>query len=168
MENHPFVRETSVMTAFGGVDYLWNTGQRTPTIEVTAGGLYSVVVTDNNGCSATVQKEVAVTPLPAATVNDLSEICQGQEATLTVSAPAGCSYLWSTGSRMSQISVHDAGVYSAAARARITPQWLSMSCRKSISLEQARSVTASQPCLPFQVQVRCNMNGVMEIRISLS
>lgn len=104
--------DTSVMTAFGGVDYLWNTGQRTPTIEVTAGGLYSVVVTDNNGCSATVQKEVAVTPLPAATVNDLSEICQGQEATLTVSAPAGCSYLWSTGSRMSQISVHDAGVYS--------------------------------------------------------
>lgn len=103
--------DTTTLTASGGVDYLWNTGQHTSTLQVTEGDLYSVVVTDTNGCSVSLQKNVAVNSLPVASVNDLSEICQGQEAVLTVSAPVGCTYSWSTGSHMSQISVHDPGIY---------------------------------------------------------
>ena len=103
--------DTATLTASGGVDYLWSTGQHTSTLQVTEGAPYSVVVTDANGCSVSLQKDVVVNSLPVASVNDLSEICQGQEAVLTVNAPMGCTYLWSTGSQMSQISVHDPGVY---------------------------------------------------------
>ncbi|MGS2764711.1 LamG-like jellyroll fold domain-containing protein [Sinomicrobium sp. M5D2P9] len=48
--------------AFGGegnYTYLWNTGQNTETIDVSAEGTYSVTITDAKGCSATTQISIA-------------------------------------------------------------------------------------------------------------
>lgn len=53
----------------GGFTYVWNTGQITPSITITAGGSYSVTVTDGNGCSAT--KVFTVTDSQAAVIDDI-------------------------------------------------------------------------------------------------
>lgn len=103
--------DTATLTATGGVTYLWNTGQYTPTLNVTSSGTYSVVATGSNGCTATAQATVTVHPLPVATVTETAEICRGQQTILMTDAPAGCTYLWSNGSRQSRITVSEAGDY---------------------------------------------------------
>ncbi|MFL2589774.1 MAG: T9SS type A sorting domain-containing protein, partial [Parvicellaceae bacterium] len=46
------------LVASGGVNYLWNTGATTSTITPDTNGLYSVIVTDINGCTDTVSFNV--------------------------------------------------------------------------------------------------------------
>ena len=43
------------LTASGGTTYSWSTGTTEPALEVVSPGTYSVLVTDANGCAATVQ-----------------------------------------------------------------------------------------------------------------
>jgi len=56
-----------------GSSYLWNTGATSQTITVSAGGNYSVIITDANGCSGVLNTTVNVNPLPQAnfTPNDI-------------------------------------------------------------------------------------------------
>lgn len=103
--------DTSVLTASGGEAYQWNTGNFEDHISVTASGTYSVTVTGANGCSASVQKSVTVNALPVATVTESASICRGEQALLTTDAPVGSTYLWSTGSHQSRITVTEAGDY---------------------------------------------------------
>ncbi|OWY22209.1 hypothetical protein C7N43_22455, partial [Sphingobacteriales bacterium UPWRP_1] len=49
---------TVMLTASGGTTYLWSTGETTPDIVVATPGIYSVTVTDANGCTAQAQYEV--------------------------------------------------------------------------------------------------------------
>jgi hypothetical protein len=46
------------LVASGGLSYLWNTGATTSTVTPDTNGLYTVVVTDINGCVATVSFNV--------------------------------------------------------------------------------------------------------------
>ena len=103
--------ETATLTATGGVAYQWSTGQFDDHIGVTATGTYTVTATGTNGCTASAQKSVTVNSLPVANVTEFVSICRGQQAQLTTDAPAGCTYLWSTGSHQSHISVTEAGEY---------------------------------------------------------
>ena len=103
--------DTTVLTASGGVAYQWSTGNFGDHITVNTSGNYTVTVTGANGCSASVQKTVTVNALPVATVTESASICRGQQALLTTDAPAGCTYLWSTGSHQSRITVSEAGNY---------------------------------------------------------
>jgi hypothetical protein len=48
----------------GYQSYLWNTGSTTPQIIVSAAGLYSVYVTDSNGCVGYDEKLVYLRPAP--------------------------------------------------------------------------------------------------------
>lgn len=110
-ENAVCQGDTATLTATGGESYLWNTGQSTSTLNVTSSGTYKVTATGSNGCMATAQSIVTVHALPIATVTEMAEICRGQQATLMTDAPAGCTYLWSNGSRQSRITVSEAGEY---------------------------------------------------------
>ena len=103
--------DTTVLTASGGTAYQWSTGSFEDHITVSNSGNYTVTVTGSNGCSAPVQKTVSVNALPVATVTESASICRGQQALLTTDAPAGCTYLWSTGSHQSRITVTEAGNY---------------------------------------------------------
>ena len=49
----------------GFVSYLWNTGEQTQSIVVTAAATYSVTVTDANGCEGSGQATVSFLPRPA-------------------------------------------------------------------------------------------------------
>ncbi len=101
------------LTASAGSSYLWSNGATTQSINVTSGGSYSVTVTNANGCSATSSAtNVTVNPLPTATINASgpTTFCTGGSVTLTASA--GSSYLWSNGATTQSINVTSSGSYS--------------------------------------------------------
>ncbi|HEX5002502.1 MAG TPA: T9SS type A sorting domain-containing protein [Bacteroidia bacterium] len=102
------------LSANSGIAYLWSNGLTTQSINATVSGNYTVSVTAAGGASA-VSSPVTVTvySLPAASVSagGSTTFCQGGSVTLT--APAASSYLWTPGNQTSQaISVTNAGTYS--------------------------------------------------------
>jgi len=100
------------LSASGGGTYLWSTGASSSEISVapTTTTTYTVTVT-SEGCNATASQVITVNPLPSPTIvitensgttaND-GIICDGSNVTLSTS---GGSYLWSTGSTASSITV---------------------------------------------------------------
>jgi hypothetical protein len=102
------------LAAPNGYSYAWSNGATTSSIVVTAGGAYSVIVTDANGCSATSAATTVTVnptpPMPAVTASGPTMFCQGGSVTLT--APAGYTYSWSNGATTQSITVSQFGVYS--------------------------------------------------------
>lgn len=99
--------ETGVLTASGGSEYLWSTGETTPAITWTTGGEYAVEVTEG---ACTVSTSVTVTVNPPL-VLDLGET--GDQIVAVVSGGAGnYSYLWNTGDTTSSITPTEPGTYS--------------------------------------------------------
>ncbi|MBI4947604.1 MAG: gliding motility-associated C-terminal domain-containing protein [Bacteroidetes bacterium] len=96
--------DSTLLTASGGVSYLWNTGITTTSVNVfpTSNTTYTANVTDTNGCIGKGNVNVVVNPLPVATASG-DTICFGQTATLTASG--GGYYLWNTGETSNLISV---------------------------------------------------------------
>jgi hypothetical protein len=56
--------QSIALTANGGVTYLWSTGAPTQSITVNTEALYTVTVTDINGCTDTESQFVKVNQLP--------------------------------------------------------------------------------------------------------
>ena len=93
----------------GFVSYLWNLGDTTQTFTVNVTGTYSVVVTDNNGCSGTDSIVVDVHPLPTVNLGNDTTVCGG----ITLDAGAGiASYLWSTTDTTQTLLVTASNTYS--------------------------------------------------------
>ncbi|MBI4645412.1 MAG: gliding motility-associated C-terminal domain-containing protein [Bacteroidia bacterium] len=100
--------QTAVLNAGAGfTSYSWNNGATTQTITVSAGGQYSVTVTNSSGCTGTDQVNVTVNAIPNAEAGNNQTICNTINTTLTASG--GTSYLWSTGSSAQTITVSPAG-----------------------------------------------------------
>ena len=98
-----------------GTTYLWSTGATTQSINVTSSGIYSVSITNANGCESTISDPVTVTvnPLPATptiTATGVTTFCAGGSVTLTSSA--GTTYLWSTGATTPGININTPGSYT--------------------------------------------------------
>ena len=85
------------LTASAGTSYLWSTGETTQiiTVKPTASTVYSVTVTDNNGCTSSASHLVSVTPLPSLTISGVTTACVGASTTLT--AVGGVAWSWSHG-----------------------------------------------------------------------
>jgi hypothetical protein len=108
-----FCQGGSVMlTASGGVSYLWSTSATTASVVAVSGGTYLVTVTNINGCSKTTSKMVIVKPLPEVVItpDGPTTFCDGGSVTLT--ATGGSGYLWSSGATTSAITVAAAGIYT--------------------------------------------------------
>jgi hypothetical protein len=75
---------------------------------------YTLTATTASGCTATSTVSVTVNPAPSASVAASGPIsfCQGGSVTLTATAPAGSTYLWSNGATTPAITVGTAGNYS--------------------------------------------------------
>src|SRR5207248_1414424 len=99
------------LTAPVGFTYMWSTGATTQSIVVSASGSYTVTVTDGNTCSATsAATVVTVNPNPATptiTPSGATTFCAGGSVTLT--APVGFTYMWSTGATTQSILVTASG-----------------------------------------------------------
>jgi gliding motility-associated-like protein len=101
---------TTDLTASAGSSYLWSTGATARTISVGTAGARFVTVTDANGCSAvSAVTNVTVNPLPLATISAVgaTSFCAGGSVSLTASAAA--TYLWSTGATSRTISMNTSG-----------------------------------------------------------
>ena len=99
--------------------YVWRlngnpiTGATAQTFTANAAGAYSLVVTNNQGCTATsANTTVVVNALPTATItaSGSTTICSG--ASVTLSAPAGAAYVWSNGATTQSIAASTAGAYT--------------------------------------------------------
>ena len=101
------------LTGTGGTTYLWSNGTNAALTNITTSGTYSVTVTDGNGCQNITSTTVTVNPLPTATINANGPLtfCAGGSVSLTASA--GNSYLWSNGSNSSSVSnISTSGTYT--------------------------------------------------------
>ena len=75
---------TDTTTLFGGYgfqDYLWNTGETTPDIEITQSGLYELRVTDFSGCTGFSSKQVRI---ETDTLDPVFVTCPGQGIPLQI------------------------------------------------------------------------------------
>lgn len=90
------------LSATGGTGYSWTgpnsftSSVATPTISNTTNanaGIYSVTVTDANGCTASATTNVTFHQLPTASIVSNSPICSGGNVNLTLTSN-GVSYAW--------------------------------------------------------------------------
>ncbi len=97
--------ETISLTASGGTNYLWSTGDTTAVIDVnpTETTTYSVVVSNDLGEEDTDDVIVTVISAPVADAGVDQTICDGE--TITLTATGGISYLWNTGETTDSIDV---------------------------------------------------------------
>ena len=78
----------------GPYSYSWSNGANTNTITNLSSGNYSVIITDNNGCTSTSQISITEIPSPNLTTTSSPQtINQGQSVSLSVSGAA--TYSWS-------------------------------------------------------------------------
>lgn len=84
--------------------YRWSTGASTRGITVKVPGVYTVTVTNSNGCTGTDSIAVVFTTIAKPIISG-SNLCQGTTGTLTVGPVKYASYLWNTGSRADSITV---------------------------------------------------------------
>jgi len=90
--------DSATITAAGGYNYLWNTGDTTQSLTVNLSGSYSVLLTDSNNCSATSNSEViTVVPdivLPQITSNGLGWVITGSTTSFSVPKDSNYTYQW--------------------------------------------------------------------------
>ncbi len=96
-------------TAPSGVTYLWSDGSSDDTLSISAVGLYSLFVSDENGCQSPESDQVQVTTvsLPEKPVIEVSgelSFCEGGSVELT--SPVAQGYAWSTGETTNSILVN--------------------------------------------------------------
>ena len=103
---------TELCTPFvTGYTYEWSTGETSNCVTVSMAGIYSVTVTDQEGCFSICSATVTVNPPPVCIIVGDNTLCEGESTQLCV--PAGAeSYLWSTGAMTNCITVSTAGTYS--------------------------------------------------------
>ena len=95
--------------------FQWSSGQNTAVVTVSpsVSSNYTVLVTDENGCSNTTSMLITVNPLPQVIVSGQTTICQGDTAHL--SATGGILYSWSNGQQGANMNATTAGTYTVTA-----------------------------------------------------
>ena len=106
---HLSVGDNITLSVSEGYDsYLWEDGT-TNRVRVISNPIstkvYTVIVTNTNGCSATASTTVTVTPRPTVGIVGPSVACNGKPITLKANSPTAVRYLWDTGATTSQITV---------------------------------------------------------------
>jgi len=111
---------TASVNANGGTapySYLWSNSENNSSINNLTAGVYSVVVTDANGCSYTTSVTITEPTLLTASTTSNDVTCYGgNDGNATVTANGGTSpytYLWNTTDNTASISNITAGTYSA-------------------------------------------------------
>jgi len=106
------INQTDTLDAGAYETYLWNTGASSRNIKVDTKGIYSVVVTDINGCkgSGSVNIESLIYP-PSAFLPSDTSICNNQTVEFSGSNLFQ-SYLWNNGSNSQTITVSQPGLYT--------------------------------------------------------
>jgi hypothetical protein len=92
-----------------GFAYLWSNGATTSSILVTptSSTIYSVTVTNANGCTGTQSRAVTVNPTPDVTTSGTNVVCRGTTTTISANVVGGTgfTYNWSNGATTPSITV---------------------------------------------------------------
>ncbi|GAA4463597.1 hypothetical protein GCM10023093_12430 [Nemorincola caseinilytica] len=109
------------VTVTGGTTaytYNWSNGSTTQDLSGLVAGTYSVVVTDANGCTATVTKTITQPAVLGATASSTNALCYGcNNGTASVTATGGATpytYLWSNGATTANVTGLTSGTYTVA------------------------------------------------------
>lgn len=103
--------EVTEITAQGGIQFKWSNNADTPGIFVSD-GLYSVTVTNEDNCTASISKIIQKAPDPKPLISGVNSICEGEMTQLTVNG--GQSFVWSSGATSTSIIVGP-GIYTVTA-----------------------------------------------------
>jgi|GEM_PF-1558983 len=95
-----------------GMDYLWSDNSMNQMFTVTSSGMYSVIVTDANGCKGKDTVVVTENALPAVNLGADASYCIGSIFNMTLDAGPGVDYLWSDNSTNQTLVVSSSGIYS--------------------------------------------------------
>lgn len=94
---------TAYVNVFGGTSpytYLWSNGQSGGIITGLTGGIYTITLTDNNGCIRTDTANVIIHPTPTITISPPTlTLCSGDSNVLV--ATGATTYLWKPASGLS-------------------------------------------------------------------
>ncbi len=100
--------------------YLWSNGATTQNISGLPGGVYTLIVTANGGCSVTASATVNEPSVLSANINAQTNTgCTGNTGTATVSVSGGTmaySYLWSNSQTVATATNLAANTYSVTVR----------------------------------------------------
>lgn len=92
----------------GYVEYLWSTGSDSTAIIESVDGIYSVTVTDANGCQASDSEQLTVNANPKPEITGDTSACENVGTTLSVRQNF-LDYQWSTGETTDFIEVFESG-----------------------------------------------------------
>ncbi len=101
---------STVLSTDASGNHVWSTGDMTSTITVSAAGMYSVTVTDVDGCMREASVEVVVDDVLSPTITGDLQVCPGETTSLDV-GNGFSTYIWSTGGNTSTLTV-GVGTYS--------------------------------------------------------
>lgn len=89
---------------FGFAEYEWSTGEQGPDIYAYDSDIYTVTVTDYNGCVGEADFEVLVNELEPPIIDGGDVLCAGQDLVLSID-PIYSYYDWSTGDDTPSITI---------------------------------------------------------------
>ncbi|GJM32288.1 MAG: hypothetical protein DHS20C18_12890 [Saprospiraceae bacterium] len=98
---------TTLDAGSGYEEYVWSNSEDDQTITIGEPGIYSVMVTDTNGCSESTAVTVEEYPNPVFSISGTPYFCFGETTELSV-GESFATYLWSNGTQASTISVGQA------------------------------------------------------------
>lgn len=109
---------SATATASGGegaFTYEWSNGQTTQTVDNLAGGIYTVIATDINGCQASASVEITENPQIVINEQVTNILCNSQSGGEIVANVSGGAapyrYAWSNGETSDRINNIKAGTY---------------------------------------------------------
>ncbi|MBK8966197.1 MAG: T9SS type A sorting domain-containing protein [Lewinellaceae bacterium] len=107
---------TTISGGTMGYTYLWSNGASTPNLENLEPGTFSLIVTDANGCTASLATFVTEPPALDFSVDQENVSCHlGADGAIQLSLAGGIpgyTYLWSTGSNEKDLTGLQAGSYT--------------------------------------------------------
>ena len=103
--------DTAVFTATGGLDYLWSTAETTASVKLTSAGSYSVIVTDANACSITVEKTLTVNNKPDVSIIGPDYLCANGTINITAKGSGVVSCVWNNAYVGQTYTVTSPGTY---------------------------------------------------------
>ena len=153
--------DVSVNGGTPGYTYLWSNGETTQDIINLSAATYTVIVTDNNGCNASMNFTVTQ-PTPIVITAVITSVsCFGfSDGAIDVSVSGGTpgyTYLWSTGATTQDISGLFAGSYTVT----VTDN---NSCEESMTF----TVTEPDPLSLSATITHVSCNGLSDGSIDLS
>ncbi|HSP83668.1 MAG TPA: HYR domain-containing protein, partial [Gillisia sp.] len=151
--------DAGTSTAEGDFNYLWSNVASTASIIVNEPGIYSVVITGENGCfdEASVTVEQNITEANAVITGNEILTCDTTSVTLNAdssTADGEFTYLWSNGASTASITVNEPGIYSVV----ITGE---NGCSDEASVTVEQNTTTSNAVITGNEVLTCNTPSVI-------